>query len=191
VPSKASCSAAGTWGVSIPDCATQCPSTIPAGASTCAVPALECEYGNDSRPWCRDLARCTLTSTASKESLWNVGKQNGVYTNGGGCNTPAPACPVAQPATDDTCTEPSYCTFAATSCVCYDRNAGCGACDNTNFRWTCSPLPAAPCPATPPSLGSACATDGASCQYGKCGALAATTVACASGAWKRSNAPCK
>ncbi len=192
VPSKATCSAAGTWGVSIPDCATQCPSTLPAPSSTCSVPTLECQYGTDARPWCRDRAACTLTSTATKETVWIVGKDESIYANGAGCSEAAPACPGAAPNTDDPCSEPNLCAYQANgvSCTCYDRNAGCGACDATNYRWTCAPLPPAPCPSTPPNVGSACAPEGTSCKYGKCGTLAAATVTCASGAWKRSTAPC-
>lgn len=193
VPSKATCSGAGTWGVSIPDCATQCPSTVPVAASKCSVPRLECEYGADARPWCRDRAACTLTSTATNETVWNVGKDNSVYSTGAGCTGAAPACPAASPSTDDACTEPNLCTYQTNgvSCVCYDRNAGCGACETTNFRWTCAPLPAAPCPSTPPNVGTACVSDGVSCTYGKCGTLAARTVTCGVGAWKRSTEPCK
>jgi hypothetical protein len=179
-PILATCSAAGTWGVAIPDCATQCPSAKPAAASSCPVAKLACDYGEDPRPWCRDRASC-FSADGGSSGTWSISKTANAI-GAIDCKNPQ-VCPASAPLTDDRCTAWALCTFGGQSCACEDRNAGCGACETTNFRWTCTPLPPAPCPTTLPNLGTACAVDGSTCNYGKCGTASAASFTCTSGAW--------
>jgi len=194
VPKVATCSAGGTWGSSLPDCALHCPSSLPESGADCAVPRLECEYGADPRPGCRERAVCTESGSPSPTTKkWATTKPTCAAQK---------TCPAGAPSSGDACTEMAgahggaffdvaVCAYPATACGCYDTLAGCGACEGSNFRWRCTAIPAAPCPPIRANLGAACPQEGLTCDYGTCDKGTFERVACSDGAWLRQPNTCR
>jgi hypothetical protein len=159
---------------------TACPASLPAADSPCSPPGLVCSYGADPRPKCRDRATCRQVGAPN---TWYVTPANcgasGVCPGtqpqtGTACASSAPACLGFAPS----CTDTTECTFGATACSCHNLSGGCGNCPpSPTWQWDCAPLPAAPCPSTPPDLGAKCAINGTNCNYLSC------AVSCTNGVW--------
>ncbi|MGH7295459.1 MAG: hypothetical protein ACRELB_11025, partial [Polyangiaceae bacterium] len=153
-----------------------CPASAPSAGAACASVGLECEYGNDLNVDCDTIARCdstgwTLTPPAAQ-----------------GCPTPAPGtdCPGSYAAVPQqaTCSTAATCAYPEGTCSC---EVYCGPqypvghpCEGgTPMTWQCTGAPQG-CPAARPRVGSACSTDGQSCDYGDCNAIG---VVCRDGTW--------
>jgi hypothetical protein len=171
-PTLAKC-AGGKWSVAIPDCPVPvpvCPATLPTMNTDCPRVGLECAYGDDPRPQCRQHATCS-----------GMGWQLPI----GGCPPlPTTTCPAtAADAANKSCnTEGAYCSYPS-GVVC-----GCGGClggpCSTNKTWHCDAPPAnAACPRTLPNLGTACTTPSLDCMYGSCSAGDIADRKCEGGVW--------
>lgn len=136
----------GPWG---------CPATQPFSGA-CAPVGLECGYGDDPRPGCRPVAKCTASG-------WSSGV--------GACPPPpTTTCP-----TTIADAEGKVCTVVGAFCAYGDRVCGCGNCFGGpcggDAKWVCDPKNDDPsCPSKLPNLGTPCAKEGAKCVYGTCAA---------------------
>jgi hypothetical protein len=137
-----------------------CPNTLPLSGSSCAMPGLECEYGDDISYECDGIATCAdggWNSTPAAEAgcpTLNVG-------------TP-PGCPsdFAKIVSGKSCPAQGLkCDYAVGDCLCsIPALPVIGP-----LSWQC--IPPAGCPFPRPRLGTACGKDGQICDYATaCGA---------------------
>lgn len=171
-PTIATC-ASGKWSVAIPDCPAPvavCPALLPTANTACPRVGLECAYGDDPRPQCRQHATCSGTG-------WQL--PIGVCPP-----MPTTTCPAtAADAANKSCSaEGAYCSYPS-GAIC-----GCGGClggpCSTNKTWHCDAPPAnAACPRALPNLGTACTTPSLDCMYGSCSAGNIADRKCEGGVW--------
>jgi hypothetical protein len=153
-----------------------CPSGPPAAGASCAPEGLECEYGLSPVPTCDTVATCQM-------ARWSL----------------------QAPASGDDCpaTRSSQClgTFAVASLeahcdplglVCDYPTGRCGCSVGSGpvpldasaaARWHCQE-PGSDCPRPRPPLGSACTSDGTSCDYGSCTVPGGSGENCSNGLWQ-------
>jgi len=145
-----------------------CPATQPF-SGPCSPVGLECGYGDDPRPGCRPVAKCT-------SSGWSSGV--------GACPPPpTTTCP-----TTLADAEGKACTVIGAYCTYGERTCGCGNCFGgpcgTDAKWVCDPKNDDPaCPAKLPNLGVACTKAGSKCTYGSCAVGNIAGRECKGGVW--------
>lgn len=133
-----------------------CPASPP-GSTTCSRPGLVCQYGDDPRgDECRLRFECA-------GGTWNA-----LPT---GC-PPIPAaqmCPATRDAAEGTPCNPdgAFCKYGDLQChctACPPSRPVCGP--STQPMWTCTAPQTTPgCPNAEPNLGTACTTEGVTCNY--------------------------
>jgi hypothetical protein len=153
-----------------------CPAAAPHGGSSCDHDMLECEYGSALVPGCDTVATC-------KSGLWAVEAP----ASGSQCPVTRPSgCPAsfAEASLAGHC-EPlgTICDYPTGRCAC---TVGAGPIPidaSAAARWRCQE-PGPNCPKPRPPLGSACASDGLSCDYGSCTVPEGSAETCADGVWR-------
>ncbi len=152
-----------------------CPSVAPGKGSSCAREALECEYGTGNVPGCDTVATCDA-------GRWTVQAP----TTGDQCPSTRPSgCPASfATATLAGHCEPLglICDYPTGRCACTDGTGPIPLDASAAARWHCQE-PGANCPRPRPPLGSACTSDGESCDYGSCTVPGGSGEACADGLW--------
>jgi hypothetical protein len=164
-----------------------CPAQAPANGASCSSPGITCEYGSDPNASCNTRASCPGTT-------WVVTKAG----SGAACPTSSAGqggCPTSYP--------------GGTAGTCSPRNADCaypqGRCDCTVLlggpvhvnpdggmpdpEWVCE-QPGQGCTEPRPLLGSACSTEGETCDYGSCTLPGGVAEICTNGAWTETEIPC-
>jgi hypothetical protein len=137
---------------------------------------VQCQYGDDSRVWCRPQADCGYTGSVppspSSPGFWEV-SQGPSWA----CGTQG-TCPGAIPQKGAPCSGSMACAYGDTTCSCNDTSGPCSGC------WTCAPRPPAPCPTFPPNLGTSCSGT-TICDYGTCSQTenSLRSVSCQDGVW--------
>lgn len=128
------------------------------------------------------------SSASSGGSSGVAGSSGGASTGGAGAGGSNPGCPPNEPrhfdpgqrTNYDACTDVgSVCRYGTDCCSC-NHYAGCA----TDAFWWCVPLVAG-CPASPPTAGDACSTQGQSCVY--CDDNGAWFQLCNAGKWAGRN----
>lgn len=160
----------GTGGGGDASVRTGCPAASPASGSACPGIGLECEYGTSANVACNQVVQCAMAG-------WTP-------TAFGTC--PAGECPASYgdvPVQKTCATEGLVCSYSQGICTCSSggpaRPGGPG--------WSCS-TPEAGCPSPRPLLGSACAQEGMSCDYGAC--YGGVALECTRGAWHEGEVAC-
>ncbi len=163
--------------------AVSCPASLPAPATSCDDFLLECEYGSDPDLDCNTQAACQP---------------------GGWVITPAqmsPSCPTSAPgaggcpatyagvAVGTACGMTEIdCAYPQGMCACaFPEGPVVGP--GQDRKWFCE-QPAQGCPEPRPKLGTACATEQQSCDYGTCSIPGGNTLECLQGAWTVSLSAC-
>jgi hypothetical protein len=149
-----------------------CPSTLPTSDAACSPVGLVCEYGSNPNSQCDMLYGCTSSGWSDE-------------TTKSACPTtecPASYASVSGPSQDHPCTvngaECSYPTQG--TCLCTSDPGGLPTTGGP--LWECTAATAM-CPSPRPRLGSACSTEGASCDYGAC--TGGIEIVCKGGYWLR------
>ncbi|MBI5536143.1 MAG: hypothetical protein HY898_25705 [Deltaproteobacteria bacterium] len=164
----------GNWNCTQVDCADipppmGCPPDVPTG--WCQQPNLQCWYGDDPRPWCRQTATCL-------QGQWSVTAAKCV-----GPTSNCPADPKNPP--DGVCgnTDPMFCTYGpGYGCDC-EWNGGVPPPDGgPNLQWTCFEPPGNGCPDVAPNVGQSCNVPaGKQCIYGP--TCSSYFIECEKGVW--------
>jgi hypothetical protein len=141
----------------------KCASAPPTPGAPCTTPGpglYVCEYGGDAHGACTTVYECSTTKDGShwtvREAIPDCGKN-------------AADCPATYAAK-----EGQACTSARETCDYDQGRCGCEQCQSdagTKSIWRCRTWGDASttgCPATRPLLGTACATEGQSCNYYHC-----------------------
>lgn len=155
-----------------------CPAAPPTEGAACDHPALECEYGDDWSSACNVLAQCWRGGALDR--TWQVREPATT-----GCPTPTttgPGCPADPPSESSGCSEsdPStLCVYDDARCLCASLTSDPGG--PITYAWRCQRPPEAGCPAERPRIGSACDTEGLTCNYAVCSFGGGTY--CTDGAW--------
>ena len=198
----ASCSSSGSSGAAdgesglladvnaVPFALAACPRDLPGADTACGTNYLACEYGNDPRGTCRDMARC-------QEGTWRVQAR---ATCKPYVETPLMACPYAR---EQMRHEAQSCQNFESLCLLPDNKTcvchNCGdvayimtSCTQPNLSWHCEPPTPKGDSACPvlyrPKIGDACTPDGLSCVYpGVCADL--PPLVCQAGAWHENDPP--
>lgn len=162
--------------MSIPE--SPCPGAIPDADTACDREGLQCEYGDDPRAQCRNIATCD-------DDLWRIDERF--------CDPlPDTMCPMTRDDASgmDCDAMEAYCAYGDLVCRCTNCTVGgpvemCGG-DPT---WKCDvPNTDSDCPAGKPRLGTGCDADGKLCEY-ECGSGGARV--CRSGVWNNAEGgPC-
>jgi hypothetical protein len=158
-----------------------CPASFPSDGTTCSQTGLECEYPGTAQ-FCSRLTSC-----------------HGTFTHSDGvCGMPPGGmCPAtkAQVMVGQACNAAITCDYPDGRCGCVFP-AGPVALDGGGLTWKCTVAPAS-CPTERPLLGTACSTEGQTCDYGACslggngGMYSAPLVRrCTGGVWVRTAVPC-
>ncbi len=171
---------AGSGGTSSGGASAYCPTSPPAQGSACMVPATaggdfvqaHCSWGDDPRPECRTLARCS-------QATWEVTAPDATICS----EPPLPsACPSTPASAGTTCDDEALrCIYDdGTSCWCSACSGGseypiCQPIDPP--EWACSE-PLDGCPITPPQAGAPCSVEGQNC-----GTSCERPIRCVEGAW--------
>lgn len=143
------------------------------GVASCEDGDAACTFGEDTRPWCRDLFFCSEGSY--QPVLDNLE-----------CAEPAPdKCPDEMPITMQECgARGTYCEFGPSS------YCQCTACGQGNNCWRCATPPPAPCPLELPNSGEPCELGVSGCPYGDCSLGVGILVSCVDGYWQWEQEPC-
>jgi hypothetical protein len=158
--------------------ASDCPAS-PASASGACRPGLVCEYRDPGvLPSCLTRLRCDVVNG------------QGTWQTGGSCAANSPSCP----ATYATLAEGAYCLPNNDPACDYDEGrcscspCGFGSGPDSQGRWTCRSWDGGGpgCPPVSPLAGTACATAGQLCAYGRpCNTLAVgDNYECVAGLWQ-------
>jgi hypothetical protein len=152
-----------------------CPGAAPGNGSPCAREGLECEYGAGLVPGCDTVGTCD-------SGRWTVQAP----ASGAECPSTRPSgCPgsFATASLAGHC-EPLglICDYPTGRCACTDGTGPVALDASAAARWHCQE-PGANCPRPRPPLGSACTSDGESCDYGSCTVPGGSGAACADGLW--------
>ena len=163
----------------------KCPPTAPADGTPCGNDSsIACEYGGQGV----SLA-CSTIAVCSTEGAWST------RTPDQGCNgvqaTNAPTCPAsyASLAAGDACPTnlQSACAYPEGLCECASCASPDAGANGPIKAWSCARWPAPEgCPTPRPRAGSACATEGQSCNYTNyCSAvsLGLPDLVCKDGQW--------
>jgi hypothetical protein len=166
-----------------------CPATQPTAQTPCTPGGRVCEYGSSPVEECDTLATCT-------SGAWSISMPD---TSGKDC--PSHLDLQNCPATEDGVSKGGVCTQAGLICD-YTR----GRCDcesggsgvvvvvldggSITPTWRCQ-QPSTGCPDGRPNLGTACTTEGMSCDYGSCGEIiGGSAEICRGGIWQAESVPC-
>src|SRR5262249_52333520 len=131
-----------------------CPSALPAFATSCPALGLTCTYGDDPRPSCRSIMTCggamqcncggdhCLPSMCPTPKTWVGG---GPGSGVGLTDRCSWTCPATVPNVGDPCTPPGYCAKPdGTQC-------GCIGLAQSGTVWACLPPPSdSRCPKVAP-----------------------------------------
>lgn len=153
-----------------------CPASLPAIGSACDVENVECEYGD---AWwnvaCDPVVQCQNGQWTTYQATFEpCSPQPG----------PNPAaCPPSYAAVDQgaSCSDTTLsCVYAQAVCSCEQSLGGPVQFEDggVDAYWGCDPQPG--CPMPRPRVGSACPTEGASCEYEEC----AYVQVCQGGVWQ-------
>ncbi len=160
-----------------------CPTTAPDINSTCTKNGIQCEYGNDPRWICNNVAVCS----GGHWDYADTGDQN--------CPTPTPstnsaACPATFGQGQTSCTATgtvcNYSTSSATQfCVCDYLGGPIQEDGGMTAYWYCGSGEATGCPASRPHIGAACSQPHLDCNYDVCGSPMGLSFQCSSqtGTW--------
>ena len=148
-----------------------CPASAPPGGTACPSVGLECEYGQNIDPSCNSIAQCT-------PSGW-------MYS--GGINCPAGTCPTSYGEMGSCTPQGLLCGYPQGTCSCGFGFGPPVLRDGGGPFWTCGQN-AAGCPYPRPDIGTACSTEGQSCNYAAC--AGGVALQCEGGVWKRTFLPC-
>jgi hypothetical protein len=165
-----------------------CPVLQPTAQRSCAPEGRVCEYGASPVEECDTLATCT-------SGVWAIMMPN---TSGKECPSGNDStCPM----TEDGITRGGVCTQAGAICDylrgrCDCESGGSGVvvlmldAGSITPTWRCQ-APGMGCPDARPNLGTACTTEGMSCDYGSCGAIiGGNAEICRDGVWQSENVAC-
>jgi hypothetical protein len=158
--------AAGTAGTNGgPNVDLVCPKSQPSNGGLCK-DGLQCTYGTDLRPQCRNSTQCTGGKwTVNKPACPDMHACEGVIV-GKQCDPNAAAC-----ALGDT----------GVFCVCAEcGNASCAS----QYTWACAGSGGGQtCPKAVPNLGQTCVNPDAKCPYSSCDTGSPVTASCTTGFW--------
>jgi len=115
--------------------------------------------------------------------------------DGGPTNDAGPGvCPASYALATGDCTDPSaVCDYDKGTCFCTTSPGGLpmGHPIDSDAAltpvWSCSQLSQG-CPPNPPTMGTACATDGTTCDYGMC--MGGSSITCSGGTWQMGFGAC-
>jgi hypothetical protein len=163
-----------------------CPDSLPNAGAPCDAPAsVLCEYGDDVNGGCNRVAACS-------RGEWSLTGPSPAAT----CPTPTgdPACPtsyrgVARGALCDI--EGLICGYPQGICECLRPISGPPQVGpgGANPTWACD-LPQQGCPSPRPHLGTACGTEGQTCDYASCTLPEGTAETCSGGVWTTAESAC-
>ena len=152
----------------------QCPSSPPAGGSTCNEEAVKCEYGTNPDPNCNQLFVC-------KSGAWLDQSLGGVCAPQSQCPASYAQVPVGQDCTSDTL----GCGYPEGECIC---TKSFGGLQKTIPAWDCF-AKVEGCPSPRPDIGSSCTTPSTQlCDYGACSGGVA--LSCINGVWQQAETLC-
>src|SRR5207302_11367931 len=98
--------------------------------------------------------------------------------NAGGCPSDPDAAPACTP-------NVGPCDYADRHCECATQCGG--PCCGNGINWECFVPSKKGCPFPRPNLGTACANEGQSCQYGSC--CTGSLLVCSGGLWRENLCP--
>jgi hypothetical protein len=172
--SSSGASSGATGGSSSGGVVAVCPQVQPSPGDGCSSEGLLCEWGSNPVPGCDPQATCTGGSW----QFATMGMQCSVGSD--------PSCPATfadVPQGTSCTTNHATCDYPEGRCVCgYELPA-------INQTWQCQ-QPAPGCPMPRPRLGTACAQEGQSCDYGSCTSVGGNIEQCTAGVWVTSLVAC-
>jgi hypothetical protein len=158
--------------------AITCPSTLTAATGACPREGFVCEY---AVTWnaCADRAEC-------RGGAWQKVELD--------CQVPPDVqkiCPATRAAVPEgaACSAQAACLFPEGRCDCTIPNQGGPVQIDAGRAWVCT-KPGAGCPAARPRLGSTCATEALSCNYGACSVTGGKLLRCQDGNWQEDQVAC-
>jgi hypothetical protein len=164
--------------------AAPCPKGPPATGASCAPEGLECEYGSSPVPTCDTVATCqkarwSLQAPASGDDCPSARSSECPSTFGAASLEVVVHC------------DPFglVCDYPTGRCACTDPAGPVPVDASAAARWHCQD-PDADCPRPRPPLGSACTSDGLSCDYGSCTVTGGSAEKCADGLWQTNSFAC-
>jgi hypothetical protein len=162
--------------------ASPCPEHDPSKVA-CSPQGLECEYGSNPVQGCDSVATCETTwqTVAPSDSKCSAGLGAG--------------CPLtfAGAAVGSTCSNNGQvCNYPQGRCACAESFGGPVIVSDAALQghWACQDPATAACPMPRAPLGSACAPDGLSCDYGTCRVPGGTAEKCVGGIWVPATVAC-
>lgn len=152
-----------------------CPASLPTGGQACAPEGLACEYGDDPRAECHDIADCI----------------SGVFVVDSPTCPPLPSvtCPATREDAQGAACDPdgAICSYDGLACRCTSCPRGSPVCMDGPTLWDCDAPHSDPaCPEAMPNQGVACSPEGQVCAYG---CEANTQRACLAGVWVAQTPP--
>lgn len=165
---------------------SECPAALPSDGSACGASPLACEYPSGT-----SCGMANVSTASCVAGAWDVAHY------GSTCNPPPPSlCPSSPPPQGGFCSQVGQrCEFEGAVDECGQTSQTTAEC-STSYQWevstaavSCNPPPPG-CPATEPTIGSACA-DGPStfCDYPSLGCCPAT-YSCQGGTWQQLPSSC-
>jgi hypothetical protein len=158
---------------------TSCPSTPPIQGMACGTVGETCEYGSAWWLHCDTVVKC------GTDHLWMPTELGTGSCPGEG----APSCPAtyASALGAGECAGPADCDYPQGHCTCLGYCGGPPPPGPVPSTFHCSAAPSG-CPVPRPRAGTACATEGKTCEYmlGCCGG---TVLQCTSGEWQAQQPP--
>lgn len=153
---------------------THCPTSPPAGGSSCNPEALKCEYGTNPDPNCNQLFVC-------QSGAWLDQSSGGICVPQSQCPASYSQVPVGQDCTADTLS----CGYPEGECICTKSSGGL---EKLTPSWACF-TPIAGCPTPRPEIGSSCTAPAKQlCDYGACSGGVA--LQCTNGVWQEAQTLC-
>lgn len=155
-----------------------CPAAVPASGAACIATGARCEYGGDPDPQCNVLRECSATGAWTARS------------EGPSCPTPPASsdarCPRSYGASDVCGALGTRCGYPEGRCACVDTQVDAG----TSRRWACDAPTSTSCPRPRPRLGTSCAREGQTCNYGACVLDGGVQIVCQESTWRLASFSC-
>jgi hypothetical protein len=151
--------------------------------SACSPQNLECEYGSNPVQGCDSVSTCQQTWQDQSPTDSKCGATLGV------------GCPLTFDAVSQGSTCPTnglVCNYPRGRCACVESFGGPVMLVDASVpgRWACQVPSDAACPMPRAPLGSVCAKNGLSCDYGTCSVPGGTAQQCEGGIWKPAAVAC-
>jgi hypothetical protein len=166
-----------------PDSGARCPNDPPQDNTPCMTAGLRCEYGGTGpERLCSTMATC---EEYDAKLIWVIAPRFVTCVETVSQNLPACAPTFHARPSGAACPQ----QMPLGSCVYPEGMCGCFACAPTDGGraqdWHCERFPRPEgCPDTRPPIGSACANDGQTCEYGsRCRVLTVPRLTCKGGLW--------